>query len=603
MDQSSGGRDSAKTCEFSYKHVPTSLLRELKDVKSLPHINQIAGVSLLILETVEKVKSNREECNLMVEQVEDILHTIINFCLASLNLLHTSLLEALAKFTQTLQKIESFMRSQQETRKIKRLLKLPQSIAQLEDCKMSLQQAVDTFSMNFGIAQVSTLVETEANRKQQHQEVLDLSSFGWNFLRHLIRALSLLPNSPQIFHSREQELSEVVDLLLKDSSRVAVLGPAGIGKTSLARAALHHNEIVGKFEQRYFVSCESAVTVGDLQSAIAMAIGLEVTGKLSNAIITFLSNKSSCLLILDNFETPWKSNQSCGRVEAFLALLANIEDMALLITMRGLERPLNICWTRPFPAPLKPISGAASRRIFSDISDIENDPDLEKVLALTGYLPLAVTLIASVASVEGCKRNFATVEHPRMLSEPESLQLLSLLSVLPDSEFDDLLAHASLGLVRHKTTLLRTALAFIAPDGRLRSLPPIREFVKKNHGPTTAMAHRLRLYWKEALQLWRIYELPPGDMLNHLIQNVGNVASLLEWDFQNAINTQDLEDIAYGILDLDQFSLQVVGSRSPLRDIFTEICTQLKNAKLQGLLTKGLFSEPDLQFRFQRRRA
>ncbi|KAJ7880154.1 P-loop containing nucleoside triphosphate hydrolase protein, partial [Mycena leptocephala] len=317
---------------------------------------------------------------------------------------------------------------------------------------------------------------------------------------------------PQIFHGRDNEVKDVVDTLLQDGSRVAILGPGGIGKTSLARAVVNHACVVEKFQQRYWVSCESAPSVGDLVSSVALALGMEIYGGgISNAIIQTLTATGTCLLVLDNLETPWEARETRSQVEGFLALVADIPHVSLLITMRGQERPLNVRWTRPFLPPLAPVSDIAARQIFSDISDIEDEEDLADVLSLTGNLPLAVTLMASVASVEGCSGTMTrwktenvsllsegcskesnlemslrfSFSSPRMKSNPDVLRLLGLLSILPDGASDDVLSKAS--TVNHflldKLTLLRTSLAYHGTDGRLKSLPPVREFVKKTYGP------------------------------------------------------------------------------------------------------------------------
>jgi hypothetical protein len=122
---------------------------------------------------------------------------------------------------------------------------------------------------------------------------------------------------------------------MQQEPRIAILGPAGIGKTSLARTAMHHPEVDANFSGRHFVSCESSHTVEDLTVAVALALGLELSEKLSPKIIQYLYSQNSCLLLLDNFETPWEPIEGRAKVEQFLSLLASLPNLALLV--RGFE--------------------------------------------------------------------------------------------------------------------------------------------------------------------------------------------------------------------------------------------------------------------------
>jgi predicted ATPase len=141
----------------------------------------------------------------------------------------------------------------------------------------------------------------------------------------------LLPASPKIFHGRESELEGLVDILLRDPARVAILGPGGMGKTTLAMAALHHPKVADKYQIRYVISCESAQTVDSLIAIIVAHLGLETSKTSERAVVAVLSTGQPCLMILDNFETPWEALEGRAKVEGFLALIADIPHVALLV--------------------------------------------------------------------------------------------------------------------------------------------------------------------------------------------------------------------------------------------------------------------------------
>ncbi|KAJ7112048.1 P-loop containing nucleoside triphosphate hydrolase protein, partial [Mycena crocata] len=178
-----------------------------------------------------------------------------------------------------------------------------------------------------------------------------------------------LPSEPKIFHGRESELFNILQLFnLQTSPRIAILGPAGIGKTSLAQTVLHHQEITSRYaERRFFVPCDKSSNV-ELVGLLGAHLGLKPGQDLTTAVIYHLSTNPACLLILDNLETVWESEKTREDVEEFLCLLTDVEHLALVITMRGAKRPAKVRWSRPFLAPLKSLPHEAARQTFIDIA-------------------------------------------------------------------------------------------------------------------------------------------------------------------------------------------------------------------------------------------
>jgi DNA replication protein DnaC len=137
-------------------------------------------------------------------------------------------------------------------------------------------------------------------------------------------SFGLLPPSPQIFHGRETELQDVVNILVQDSAHIAILGAGGMGKTSLATAALHNPQVEAKYSHRYFVPCHSSPTCTELAATIADHIGLKNC--------TLFCHAPPSLLVLDNLETPWETLSSRSEVEEFLSLLTDVPHLGLMVS-------------------------------------------------------------------------------------------------------------------------------------------------------------------------------------------------------------------------------------------------------------------------------
>ncbi|KAJ7283221.1 P-loop containing nucleoside triphosphate hydrolase protein [Mycena rebaudengoi] len=369
-------------------------------------------------------------------------------------------------------------------------------------------------------------------------------------------SFGLLPPCPQIFNGRESELQDVVNILIQDSAHIAILGAGGMGKTSLATVALHNPRVEAKYSHRYFIPCHSSPTCTELAVTIANHIGLEKGSNMAKKVAHYFVHAPPSLLVLDNLETPWEPLSSRSEVEEFLSLLTDVPHLGLMITLRGAEHPSKVKWTRPFLAPLEPLSNVAARQTFIEVADEgHDDASIKELLELTGNLPLAVSLIASVASSEGCAKALSRwkLESTGMLSDGydqrSSLdisimlsytssrmtrgaqKLLSILSMLPDGLADADLVQARLpilDILACKAALIQTALAFVDQDQHLKVLVPIREHILSIHPPTDALKLKLREHFHQILDLWHQYKnLNITDILPQISGNLGNFNSIL----------------------------------------------------------------------------
>ncbi|KAJ7231379.1 hypothetical protein C8J57DRAFT_979800, partial [Mycena rebaudengoi] len=120
----------------------------------------------------------------------------------------------------------------------------------------------------------------------------------------------LLPPCPQIFHGCDTEIQDVLNILVQESAHIAILGAGGMGKTSLATAALHNPQVEAKYSQRYFVPCHSSPTCTELAMSIADYIGLAKSPNIAKKIVHSFAYSPPSLLVLDNLETSWEAPSS-----------------------------------------------------------------------------------------------------------------------------------------------------------------------------------------------------------------------------------------------------------------------------------------------------
>ncbi|KAJ7734467.1 hypothetical protein B0H16DRAFT_1577897 [Mycena metata] len=329
-----------------------------------------------------------------------------------------------------------------------------------------------------------------------------------------------------------------------------------MGKTSLALAVLHSDDIASKYAHRHFVSCHSSPSYSELLSNIASYIGIDQGSNLGRKIAQHFAGESACLLILDNFETPWETLEDRKDIEELLSLLADVPHLAILVTMRGAERPGKVSWTRPCPSPLAPLSGEAALQTFMDIVDgpDEDDRKVQELLDLTGNLPLAVSLIANIVAYEGCDATLTRwrTESTRLLSDGcdktssleisitmslssprmdvEAQKLLSILSMLPDGLSDPDLVQSNLpifNILRCKATLIRTSLAYTDHKRRLKVLVPIREYVYRIHPPSSEVKLTAREYFRTILELWDdSQQISSPNSIPQIPANLGNLRCL-----------------------------------------------------------------------------
>ena len=320
------------------------------------------------------------------------------------------------------------------------------------------------------------------------------------------RSASLLPPDtvvrqrmllkPEVFHGRDDFVQDMARLLLqKETSRVCILGPGGMGKTSVSLAVVESPLLQERFPpgSRVWVPCIEATSVTLLLEILY--VQLEVPGDkqvtLEKIILHLDEIKQPCLILLDNFETPWNGNTQ-KQVEDILRQLAEQElrHVAIFITMRGANPPCNkaIKWQWK---NIEPTNKEASLHIYHDNNpSSKDDPDVGRLLTALGHMPFAVTLMANLgmegkstakelfdawiesgpdilsdSPEQSMNRSISlSVESDLVKQNPNAIILLAILSLLPAGTTKENLRWWAPEI---KTSMIPSAIAALSRAGLL----------------------------------------------------------------------------------------------------------------------------------------
>ncbi|KAF8196241.1 hypothetical protein K438DRAFT_1760418 [Mycena galopus ATCC 62051] len=613
------------------------LLNELHDAFEPPFVQSIANTIQTLVDLVQNIKQNKGDCIRLMENVHGFLYAIVGLHMKSepIGSLPLLMLDNIGNFVEL---IYTFVEAQKQGTKIKYLFQSNEMRKLLKECHAGLEQAQEVFGIQTQAQVLNDIRDFKKSADLVHKELLELveklsdtntvsdrssvgtlllpvtfASFkqvylGANDSKNSSNSFSMLPSKPKIFHGREHEMDHILKLLTQQSPRIAILGGGGMGKTSLARAVLHHSDISSKFEHQFFVSAEAATTSVELAALIGLHLGLNPGKDLTKPVIHYFSKKEPSLLILDNLETIWEPIQSRGVVEEFLSLLTGIEHLALMITMRGAERPAKVQWSHPFLLPLQPLSDDAARQTFIEITDNSNTiQEMDQLLQFTDNMPLAVDLIAHLTDYEGFsnvlsrwtteKTSLLSVGFDRQssveasitlsLSSPritsDSKELLSLLSILPNGLSEDELVQSNLGIpdiLSCKAALQATALTYRNSNQRLMVLVPIREYIQQILPPSNACIQLICRHFYVVLEQFMKYngeQMKP--VVNQITLNLANLHELLHRGLH--LQSPTLADTIYCAISVNVFYRITGRDHFPLMDDIHSLLSQLSDGKLE----------------------
>jgi tetratricopeptide (TPR) repeat protein len=235
------------------------------------------------------------------------------------------------------------------------------------------------------------------------------------------------PPRPSIFFGREGFLHEVLGLLLgHERSHVVLIGPGGIGKSSLAKAILNDPVVEAKFkDRRFFIRFDnllsSQITYNIFIECIARTLGVAVSASGGHREISDFLRSGDILIVLDNAETflDCKATEEIPHINRAIAEFGDYSSVTILITSRVRKLPHDLVYAlREVP----PLDKGPAIETFTQVylQNISHSPSiLELILDSVAYHPLSINLLAHTGeenqwSVEEIFAHWG-VQHTRLL--------------------------------------------------------------------------------------------------------------------------------------------------------------------------------------------
>ncbi|KAG1838151.1 hypothetical protein DFJ58DRAFT_814689 [Suillus subalutaceus] len=189
------------------------------------------------------------------------------------------------------------------------------------------------------------------------------------------------PSRPPMFYGRGDLVAELTNLVINDE-HIALIGPGGMGKSSLAKTILHEAAIMERFANRHYFILRT-ITFEAFTTRFAQALGIELSGVNPVQQICACLRSASALVVLDNAETFEEAGGSSALTEI----------------------PQAIAEIAGIPGDIPPLDSNSAQEAFFRIYRLasrENaDGGIANLLRDLEYHPLSINLLANAAQQNG----------------------------------------------------------------------------------------------------------------------------------------------------------------------------------------------------------
>ncbi|KAF7344721.1 CTLH domain-containing protein [Mycena venus] len=159
---------------LEYTVVAANALHDIATASQIPFLSRVCALILPIISMVQSARFQRERCLCIVEEIHHSLCALTSLAIHSDHIQAPEMLNQIAQYTGTLQKLDACLRSLRELGTIKRLFKQGEIAAQLDTCEMELRTLLGIFTAKQTVRLTTALDQLNVDTETRHQELLEL---------------------------------------------------------------------------------------------------------------------------------------------------------------------------------------------------------------------------------------------------------------------------------------------------------------------------------------------------------------------------------------------------------------------------------------------